>query len=75
MEATSDACPSRRAGIRSTILSVGGGSLPGLRPCRIVLSIRLSIRPGQTQLTRTPVPVHSQAALLVRPITACLLAL
>ena len=38
-------------------------------------SIRLSIMPGQTQLTRTPVPVHSQAALLVSPITACLLAL
>src|SRR6266481_5958887 len=53
----------RLVGIRLTIFSVGGGSLPGLRPCRIVLSIRLSIRPGQTQLTRTPVPVHSQAAL------------
>ena len=63
MEATSEACPSRRAGIRSTILSVGGGALPPLRPCMIALSIRLSIRPGQTQLTRTPVPVHSQDAV------------
>lgn len=27
-----------------------------------------SARP-ETQLTRTPVPLHSQAALLVRPIT------
>ena len=41
----------------------------------IALSIRLSIRPGQTQLTRTPLPLHSHAALLVSPITACLLAL
>jgi len=37
--------------------------------------MRLSISPGQTQLMRTPVPVHSHAALLVSPITACLLAL
>ena len=44
-------------------------------PSRIALSMRLSIRPGQTQLTRTPVAAHSCAALLVRPITACLLAL
>src|SRR5258707_13276742 len=49
MEATSEACPSRRAGIRSTILSLGVGALPGLRPWMIALSIRLSIRPGQTQ--------------------------
>ena len=75
MEATSEACPSRRAGIRSTICRSGTGALPGLRPSMIALSIRLSIRPGQTQLTRTSVPVHSSAALLVRPITACLLAL
>jgi hypothetical protein len=74
MEATSEACPSRRAGIRSTILSDGTGVLPGLRPSMIALSIRLSINPGQTQFTRTPVAVHSTAALLVRPITACLLA-
>ena len=40
----------------------------------IALSIRLSINPGQTQFTRTFVPVQSIAALLVRPITACLLA-
>ena len=46
MEATSEACPSRRAGIRSTIFSIGGGALPPLRPCMIVDSIRLSIRPG-----------------------------
>ena len=37
--------------------------------------MRLSISPGQTQLMRTPVPVHSHDALLVSPITACLLAL
>jgi hypothetical protein len=37
--------------------------------------MRLSIRPGQTQFTRTPVPAHSVATLLVSPITACLLAL
>lgn len=61
--------------MRSTIFSTGGGALPPERPCRMLLSIRLSIMPGQTQLTRTPVPVHSQAALLVSPITACLLAL
>ena len=36
MEATSEASPSRRAGIRSTIFSFGGGALPPLRPCRIV---------------------------------------
>ena len=36
----------------------------------IALSIRLSINPGQTQLTRTLVPVHSHDAVLVRPITA-----
>ena len=41
----------------------------------IVVSIRLSIRPGQTQSMRTAELVHSDAALLVRPITACLLAL
>ena len=41
----------------------------------MALSMRLSINPGQTQFTRTPVAVHSSAALLVRPITACLLAL
>jgi hypothetical protein len=41
----------------------------------IALSIRLSIRPGQTQLMRTPLLPHSIAALLVSPITACLLAL
>jgi len=46
-----------------------------LRPSMIALSIRLSIRPGQTQFTRTPVAAHSCAALLVSPITACLLAL
>jgi len=51
------------------------GALPGLRPSMIALSIRLSIMPGQTQFTRTPVAVHSHAALLVSPITACLLAL
>ncbi len=75
MEATSEAWPNRRAGIRSTIFSCGIGALPGLRPSMMALSIRLSIMPGQTQLTRTPVPVHSHAALLVNPITACLLAL
>jgi hypothetical protein len=41
----------------------------------IALSMRLSIRPGQTQFTRTLVVAHSSAALLVSPITACLLAL
>ena len=75
MEATSEAWPSRRAGIRSTILSLGVGALPGLRPWMIALSIRLSISPGQTQFTRTLVVEHSSAALLVSPITACLLAL
>ena len=35
--------------------SFGTGALPGLRPSMIALSIRLSIRPGQTQFTRTPV--------------------
>jgi len=62
MEATSKGCPSRRAGIRSTIRSLGNGALPGLRPSMIALSIRLSIRPGQTQFTRTPGAVHSRAA-------------
>ena len=36
-------------------------------PAMIALSIRLSIRPGQTQLTRTPVPVHSQRRALGQP--------
>src|SRR4030081_2951366 len=52
MDATSEACPSRRAGIRSTTLSLGTGALPGLRPSMIALSMRLAIRPGQTTLTR-----------------------
>ena len=43
------------------------GALPPLRPSMIALSMRLSIRPGQTQLTRTLVPVHSQAARLGQP--------
>jgi hypothetical protein len=67
MDATSEACPSRRAGIRSTILSFGTGALPGLRPSMIALSMRLSIRPGQTQFTRTPVAAHSSAALGQEP--------
>ena len=47
--------------------SLGTGALPGLRPSRIALSIRLSIRPGQTQLTRTPVPGAFQRGALGQP--------
>jgi len=65
--------PSRCAGNNGrTIRLLGTGALPGLRPAMIALSIRLSIKPGQTQLTRTLVAAHSSAAVLVRPINRVL---
>ena len=44
MEATSEARPSRRAGIFSASFSFGIGGLPGLRPLMIALSIRLPLQ-------------------------------
>ena len=46
---------------------LGTGALPGLRPSMIALSIRLSIRPGQTQLTRTRVAGAFQRGALGKP--------
>src|SRR5258707_7815705 len=41
--------------------------------CAKWLNIRVSVGPGPTMLTRTPVPASSMAADFVMPSTACLL--
>src|SRR5258708_27496193 len=64
--------PARRKGLSCPILR----SLPRARACsNIGRVIPVSIRPGQTALTRTPVPASWLAAVCTRLMTPALLAL
>src|SRR5262249_49617956 len=66
--ATSSGVPTRPTGSLATTRALHAGSLQALSV------IGVWIAPGQTQLTRIPCRAYSNAAVLVRPTTPCLLA-